>query len=193
MQKKLKAFDDSNRTDKLYSLIRPHIRDGMSFLDIGCGFSHLPEMQGTCLPQRIHNDFPNVHYLGIDRCKKIIEKNQDAYPLYSWICEEVAEVNLATSFDFIIHVGFDKAKYSNAWRVHLKLLEEGHRPQLVLLESGCRPLDTHSEHLESYYTASSFYYSAGYEMKDTGEYIWTAPVTQPRRFYRIFEEGKNIE
>lgn len=189
MQETLKAFDNSNRTDILYSLIKSHVRDGMSFLDIGCGFSHLPKMQGTCLAQRIHRDFPNTKYLGVDKREDVIEQNRGAFPFYSWICGEVMSLNFAGGFDFIIHIGIDKAKYSDAWRIHLKFLEESHQPQAVLLEAGCRPLETHSEHLETYYTVSSFYHGAGYKILEGGDYIWTAPVTQPQRFYRVFGDN----
>ena len=189
MQETLKALDNSNRTDILYSLIKPHIKDGMSFLDIGCGFSHLPKMQGTCLSLRIHADFPETHYLGIDRREDVIEQCKNEQPFYSWACGEVTSFNFAGGFDFIIHLGFDRARYSDAWRIHLKFLEELRGPQVVLLEAGCRPLETHSEHLETYYTVSSFYHSAGYEILEEGDYTWTAPVTQPQRFYRIF--GRN--
>lgn len=175
--------DESNRTAILYALIQEYISDGMSFLDLGCGFCGFPGMQGTSLIESIKEGFQDIEYCGMDKRADVIEKCKETYPDSEWLCIDANDFEPTKKYDFVIHIGFDRW-WSPLWKVHLKLFGKDFNPSVVLLESGS-PTWKDSEHMEVYYRVRSIYSENGYTNPQRGSYIWTLPVSQPQRYFSI--------
>ena len=192
-----KVMDYSNRTGVLFKALKEllPIPDspglGMNVLDIGCGFPAPGESsQGTALPERIREVDIFVYYCGIDADKYVIKLCKEAYGSFgSWIhgrvSDYISQEKMYMCPDLVIHTGFDRPRYSNAWEAHYPLAT-GRIPDVVLLESGCRANDYYSEHMDAWKFACFMYEANRYEEVKSDFYTWDGDVTQPSRFYKIY-------
>jgi len=175
------AVEPSNRTGILYALIKEFVKDGMSFLDIGCG--HV-DFQGTRLPELIHEDFPNTSYLGLDVEEKVIQHNKESYPYYDWLLQDASKFAVDKQPDFVFHIGINKW-WDESWKLHCSLY-----PKYVLLETGA-PIEVgRSIHQEVLKRLKEIYLDRSYKIVQEGNYIWTAKVTQQLRNFVILKGGR---
>jgi hypothetical protein len=184
MTETIQDYDDSNRSMILGNAILPYLTDGMTILDVGCGYAAFPRFQGTILPRIIHDALDNVVYHGIDHRQDVIERCVSSYQHDWWTVIDASAFVPASKYDAVFHLGFDRKDLSNAWKIHSNLLAARKGPRIVLLEAGS-PVGIPSKHVESFVEVQGIYAKAGYEVKVRVNYLWSYKVTQPERRFVI--------
>ena len=169
----------STRGNILYSKLKPHLKDDMIILDIGCAYA--------CLYPLINSDFPNTDYFGFDNHGGIITELWKKYPEQIWNRIDIKDgseikdvVSPMPALDVAIHIGVD-AEWSAIWKVHPWLIEN-HPPELVLLEAGRR--DGYEGCVMTYMKISALYIEAGYKLADSGQFDfdWDGECLKDRHY-----------
>jgi len=119
--------DNSPRAAILFETMRPHLRAGMTYLDIGCGTAPLTRFIDDC--------FPPARYTGIDLNSMAIDTCRGEYPHHTWVCTR-SDAFAVETYDVIIHTGINSRRFNDA-EIHSRILgTPAGRPSVVLLESG---------------------------------------------------------
>ena len=157
--------DKSTRGKILYDKIKPHIKDGMHFIDIGCAYAPLAD--------HIRKDFPTATYFGFDSAGQLLPHCMARHPHYTWkriLVEEDSNfgVWIKDPIDFVLHIGVDADYWTAIWKVHQAILAEDHKPQFVLLETGRK--DGYEKCMDTLNRITTLYIEAGYKLVDTGQF-----------------------
>ena len=165
----------SRRAEVLFSAVRRHLKEGMTYLDIGCGTAPLARF--------IDEGFHPAHYTGIDLNSEAINACLAEYPHHTWICTRSDAFAVETGYDVIIHTGINARRFNDA-EIHERVLgASAVGPSVVLLESGdyCDgPSDTH----EIYEEIRELYRSHGF-MPDREEVLVISHFPVPVRRYAV--------
>lgn len=195
------------RAATLYGVLKPHLRDGLSYLDIGCAYA--------VLAPHIKDDFPNARYFGFDADASTIEFCRKEYPWATWehaviipaihystlwlfnngrpvlYQDRGGETALGDSelprrkYNVIIHLANDSWQFNDLWKLHVwlsqRIMEE---PTFILLESGWR--DHYDEPIITMREVRRRYMNAGLHVFDEGEFRFDCPnYNKNRRLYSL--------
>jgi SAM-dependent methyltransferase len=161
----IEIFDHtkSDRAERLWRVIKPYLNSKTSVLDVGCG--------NAPIAHYAYADFPAISWTGFDNHGPMIEEMKKAYPSGRWLYANypaVFDKSLYGPFDVVIHIGVDKEEYSPICNLHGDIIKAGHRPAVVLLETG------YAEEYQGPYNAFcksvTFYLMAGYTVTDSGSF-----------------------
>ena len=159
----------SDRAERLYKLIKPHLTYNSTILDIGCGPAPLAGY--------IHQDFPSAVYLGLDGSASTIEDCRTRYPWPTFTFEHSVYGGkgipriILRHYGVFLHLGVDSWQYSKLYRMHGQVLTDAHlRPKLVLLEAGFN--DSYRGCYESYEKVQTVYLAHRYGYVGRGKYEW---------------------
>ena len=153
--------DSHVRAETLYGIVKPHLKDGLSYLDIGCAYA--------ILAPHVKFDFPHSSYFGFDADASTIKYCREHYPWATWehgaIIPAIHYTKLwlflnsqqilyqddhgeetqgdaelpKHKYNVIMHLANDSWQFNDLWKLHLWLIRRGlEEPTLVLLESGWR-------------------------------------------------------
>jgi SAM-dependent methyltransferase len=169
----------------------PYLRDGWSFLDIGCAFG--------ILAGYVHLDFPAAKYLGFDVDPEAIYECKKAYPYFTWeqgpvevvqnygtllifrshrqvLSKFGANINADPRTEFvnrkynvILHLANDSWQFNDLWKLHIWLLSGAViMPGRVLLECGWRK--DYDGPLQAMNEIKRRYIGEGFRVLEAGEY-----------------------
>lgn len=169
------------KTDRdriLYEAIKPYIKDGMDFLDVGCAYGVFCEF--------LHKDFPKANLAGFDNNGELVKYCQGHYPYFSFhrihIPDEINSALINMRYDFILHAGVDSWQFSDIWKVHKKL--RLFKPDFILLETGWK-----SNYLGPRHTLEEvvrLYKELDYRIEKEGDLIFDNDGGNPKdRIYTI--------
>ena len=147
-------YTKSDRAERLWNILKPRMKPGMSVLDVGCG--------NAPIAHYAYRDFPTIHWTGFDNHGPMIEEMKKTYPSGRWLYANYPasfDQSLYGPFDVVIHIGVDKEEFSPICNLHGDIIKAGHRPALVLLESGYS--EAYQGPYNAYCKAMSFYLLAG--------------------------------
>ena len=154
--------ENSTRGKVLYDKIKPHIKDGVFILDVGCSHS--------AISTHIRADFPKCELFGFDNNGAIINELRKTRPYYRWERVAIEQGNELERFnlaipDIVIHTGVNGA-WSNIWRIHEWLFENNLVPDLALFETGRK--DGYEQCMEIYAKLTVLYFQNGFQLLDHG-------------------------
>lgn len=156
-------YTKSDRASRLWNIIKPHIKPGMTVLDVGCG--------NAPIAHYAYKDFPAISWTGFDNHGPMIEEMKKAYPSGRWLYANYPaafDKSLYGPFDVVIHIGVDKEEFSPISMLHKEIVQAGRKPSLVLLESGYA--EEYQGPYNAFCKATTFYLMAGYTVVDSGAF-----------------------
>jgi SAM-dependent methyltransferase len=170
------ARDNSRRADVLFSAVRPHLRGGMAYLDIGCGTAPLARL--------IDESFPPAAYTGIDLSGEAIAACRAEYPHHTWVCTRSDGFAIEARYDAVIHTGINARRFNDA-EIHERVLRAlAGAPSVVLLESGDYR-DGPSDTREIYEEVRELYRGRGFGL-DREDILVISHFPVPVRRFAVF-------
>ena len=208
-----RPIDSRVRAEKLYGVLKPHLRDGLSYLDIGCGYG--------ILAPHVKRDFPNSTYLGFDADAGAVSFCKTRYPWARWergaiipavhysrlwllqdgraiLYQDLNGERVPTAselagrkYNVILHLANDAWWANDLWKIHIWLTRRAlEKPTLVLLESGWR--ENYDGPVVTMREIRGRYLGVGLKVLAEGDFEFKCPnYNKNKRFYCLL--GKDVE